>query len=129
MKFLQEKINQIAENTLDHYLNSITRKRYVEDVEKIIQVCKDAEPSAPDFVLINRLAAVYQPSHRGIISALEIEQVKGCLEIERRTVLSLRNLRNAVVMMMNSFGDEAMDKISGITCVIDSELLDRGEEI
>ena len=36
MELLKKKIEAIAENTLEHYLNSITRKRYIENVEEIM---------------------------------------------------------------------------------------------
>lgn len=129
MKRIDAKIVDIAESTLDHYLDSVTRKRYVEDVQKIREICGESEPTDTDFVLIQRLAAVYKPQQRGIVTGLEIQQIKGCLQIERRTVISLRNLRNAVVAMRDLFKEDISDKVSAITHVIDGELLNRGVEI
>lgn len=129
MENLKIEIEKIAENTLEHYLNSITRKRYVEDVEEIIQACQNSEPTKPDFLLIKSLASVYSPNTRGVSTAEEIKLIKDRLELPRRTILSLRNLRNTVVMMSTFFGDNASDKISAITYIIDTELFNKGAEV
>lgn len=129
MENLKIEIEKIAENTLEHYLNSITRKRYIEDVEEIIQACQNSEPTKPDFLLIKSLASVYSQNTRGVSTAEEIKLIKDRLELPRRTILSLRNLRNTVVMMSTFFGDNASDKISAITYIIDTELFNKGAEV
>lgn len=129
MKKIKEIINAIENNTLDYYRNSITRKRYVEDMAKIREALEKCGPSDTDFVLLKRLAEVYHPATRGFISGPEAELIRDYLEIDCRTVLQLRNLRNTVVMMLGPIFQENFDKVSAITHVIDMELFDRGEEV
>jgi len=94
----------------------------------------------PDFNLIRDLQEVYTPKTRGIVSQTEIQLIKEKLELEQRTVIELRNVRNTVVMIYgrraDSFQDkdpskmmELMDAMSAITAVIDEVLFNRGEEV
>lgn len=129
MRKIEEILDEIENNTLEHYRNSITRNRYVEDIAKIRKALEESGPSDTDFVLLKRLAEVYHPATRGFVSGPEAELIRNYLEIDYRTVLQLRNLRNTVVMMLGPIFQENFDKVSAITHIIDMELLDRGEEI
>ena len=128
MKSIREKIEKIMEDTLDNYRNSITRKRYVEDMEKIKSMCVKTEPADTDFTLIKHLTEIYHPEQSGILSALEEDQIRTCLQIEGRSVLQLRNLRDMVVMVGDLINID-IDRISAITHVIDSEILRQGAEV
>lgn len=90
-----------------------------------------------NFQNIKELDKQYTPSVRGVINPVEILTIKRVLEIRDMTEVELRNLRDFVVIFytknedINNFEKmiERMDKMSAITYVIDSELLDRGYEI
>lgn len=129
MRKIEETIDKIENETLDYYRNSITRNRYVEDIAKIRKALEESGPSDTDFVLLKRLSEVYRPAQRGIISGPEVELIRNYLEIDCRTVIQLRNLRNTVVMMLGPIFNDDWDRMSAITHVIDMELLNRGEEI
>lgn len=128
---LVEEITKIKKETLEHYKNSISRPRYVEDINAIREMAKNAqqikEPSDTDYVLIRKLAEVYHPEHRGIVTGKEKQLIVDMLEIQVRSVRELRNLRNTVVMC-GVFKDD-FDCVSAITCVIDEALFKKGAEI
>ena len=129
MRKIEEILDEIENNTLEHYRNSITRNRYVEDIAKIRKALEESGPSDTDFVLLKRLAEVYRPATRGFVSGPEAELIRNYLEIDCRTVLQLRNLRNIVVMMLGPLFKDDFDKVSAITHIVDMELFDRGEEV
>lgn len=124
-----EKIEKIENETLERYRNSISRGAYINDLAKIKQIVEESGPSDTDFVLITRLCEVYYPTQRGFISGPELELIQNYLEFDRRNILQLRNLRNAVVCFMSQIDDKDFDRISAITHAIDTELLNRGAEI
>ena len=129
MRKIEEIINTIENDTLEHYRDSITRNRYVRDIEKVRQVLSENEPSDTDFVLIKRLSEIYHPAQKCIVSGPEMLLIQKYLEFDRRSVLQLRNLRNSVVMLMSEIDNRDFDRMSAITHVIDMELLNRGVEI
>lgn len=127
-----DKIDRIEESTLDYYRNSITRERYVSDVKAIRKTVSDyvsrTEPSNTDFVLVKKLADVFEPSTRGIITAEEKELVANTLELNCRNVRELRNLRNTFVMVAD-MSTKNIDYISAVTYVIDEAIINRGGEV
>lgn len=122
------KIQNICENTLTRYRSSIPQKRYIEDVALIKEALLNIEPTQTDFILIRKLLEVYSPANRGFSTNEEIELIKSCLQLDRRTILQLRNLRNTVVMMLDD-SVEAYDKMSAIVGVIDCQIFDCGGEV
>lgn len=90
-----------------------------------------------NFENIKALEENYTPKQRGTVSASEILMIKYWLQIREMSVLELRNLRDFVVMfysIQENIEDtekmiDRMDKMSAITHVIDSELLNREVEI
>lgn len=90
-----------------------------------------------NFENIKALEENYTPKRRGTVSASEILMIKYWLQIREMSVLELRNLRDFVVMFYSIQEDiedtekmiDRMDKMSAITHVIDSELLNREVEI
>lgn len=90
-----------------------------------------------NFENIKALEENYTPKRRGTVSASEILMIKYWLQIREMSVLELRNLRDFVVMfysIQENIEDtekmiDRMDKMSAITHVIDSELLNREVEI
>lgn len=135
-----EKITEVKQATLTHYRNSITRSRYVEDINRIREMvrkeCLKKEPSQPDFVLIQELNKAYVPKQFGVLSAEESKLITEKLELRCRSVMSLRNLRNAVVMLVDLRENEEsynrvmeMDRMSAIVHVIDTVLYNNGAVI
>lgn len=122
------QIQNICENTLSRYRSSIPQKRYVEDVNLIKEALLNIEPTQTDFVLIRKLLEVYSPANRGFSTNEEIALIKSCLQLDCRTILQLRNLRNTVVMMLDDSLD-AYDKMSAIVGVIDCQIFSCGGEV
>ena len=129
MRKIEEILNEIENNTLEHYRNSITRNRYVEDIEKIREALAKNGPSNTDFVLLKRLAEVYHPTTRGVVSGPEMELIRNYLEIDCRTILQLQNLRNIVEILLGPVFKGNFDKVRSVLYVIDTELSDRTEKI
>lgn len=140
MTNIVDKITDIKQATLDHYQNSITRSRYVSDINKVREMvkkeCLKKEPSTPDFILLNKLFETYVPKQRGFISTEEKQLIIDMLELSGRSIINLRNLRNTVVMLVDirekaADCDIAMeiDRMSAITHIIDMELFKLGAEI
>ena len=80
------------------------------------------EPTATDFVLLQKLKEVYTPMQRGIVTMHEVATIKDILEFHNRTPLQIQNLRNMVVM---AYEVELLDfdRMSAITHVIDSVIM------
>lgn len=88
-----------------------------------------------DFQMLKDLKDFF-PESFGIISGEEKKLIEKTLEIRKRDVLSLRNLRNFVVLFYDRERDanhEDMirdrDKMSAICAVIDSALFALGAEV
>ena len=90
-----------------------------------------------NFQNLRELDKQYTPAVRGMINPVEICTIKRVLEMRDMTEIELRNLRDFVVMFYSKNTDiedmdkmlNRMDKLSAITAVIDSELLDKGYEV
>ena len=75
-----------------------------------------------DYEMILKLDEKFKPKNKGFISGEEIIQIKNGLQIKERDILSLRNLRNFVVLYYSiekKDNMEDMDKMSAIVSVID----------
>jgi len=91
----------------------------------------------PDYNLIQDLMKVYSPQTRGIVTDKEAQVIRDKLELNKRTVIELHNIRNTVVMMfMDDVKSEEpekmydkMDAMSAITTVIDGVMISRGESV
>ena len=133
MKNLVDEITNIKQRTLEHYRNSITRARYVSDINRIRELakryCARKEPSDTDFNLLRKLAGVYTPATRGIVTEEEQTVIRETLEMSVRNVRDLVNLRNTVVMCGTDVFGGNFDPVSAITHVIDGALLKLGEEV
>lgn len=88
-----------------------------------------------DFQMLKELQDFF-PETIGIISGEERELIEKVLEIKKRDVLSLRNLRNFVVLFYDRERDAThedmirdRDKMSAICAVIDSALFALGAEV
>lgn len=90
-----------------------------------------------NFQMLRELMTKYEPETRGIVSMNEIYLINDELKLDGRDILSLRNLRDFVVVYLNSIIDESKfaemmkmsDKISAITCVIDQKIFNLGGEV
>ena len=126
------EIDAVLSATRDHFVGAISRGWYERDIEKIKLIVEKTynkqEPSDTDFNLIRKLAKIYKPEIPGVVLEREIGLIRECLELSCRNVRELSNLRNAVVMCEEMFGEhfEASDAVSAITSVIDGAILDLG---
>lgn len=93
-----------------------------------------------NFEMMNELRDWF-PKARGFITGDEANRIKETLEIEGRSTIDLRNLRDFTVMILNLWMDKTIkdedwkeqmrhcDRMSAITAVIDGELFSRSEAI
>lgn len=74
----------------------------------------------------------WYPKRFGIISRDEVKHIEEAYEINGRNEVSLRNLRNTIVMFDSLNGNPCIkdiDKVSAITHVIDCRLVAMGCEV
>lgn len=102
----------------------------------MIRVPIDTErPRQTNYHALQTLLEQYTPERSGFVSAAQLKMIKKELEIENRDVMSLRNLRDFVVLYcsMLSLNREDkllnMDRISAITAVIDSQIVKLGGKV
>ena len=82
--------------------------------------------------MLNELLKKYKPSQRGMLSSEEYSLVKETLCLEEMDILQLRNLRDFTVAFFSNQEKDTMenwDKMSAITCVIESHIVERGGEV
>lgn len=83
-----------------------------------------------NFIMLRELLDKYHPAQRGLISSCEYDLVTETLCIDEMNILQLRNLRDFTVSHMGrSEKMEDWDRMSAITYVIDSKLVELGEEV
>ena len=92
------------------------------------------EPEETNFILLLRLLEAFTPVCHGILSNDEIQMIQKYLCIQNRSVISLRNLRDFVVLFLADKADierrngnneeffRLMDIQSGIVSVIDQQI-------
>ena len=92
------------------------------------------EPEETNFILLLRLLEAFTPVCHGILSNDEIQMIQKYLCIQDRSVISLRNLRDFVVLFLADKADierrngnnekffQLMDIQSGIVSVIDQQI-------
>ncbi len=76
----------------------------------------------------------WYPKRVGVITGEEVRHIEEAFELNNRDEVSLRNLRNTVVLYNSlSEGKEPrvkdLDRVSAITSVIDRKLLEMGCEV
>lgn len=87
-----------------------------------------------NYLMLKDLQEWY-PKRHGIIGVEEILIIKTTLHLDEMDNLGLQNLRDFVVFYYSNKGDgyashfDQMDKMSAITCVIDSVKVERGLEV
>lgn len=91
-----------------------------------------------NFHQIEELFSTLTLKSYGFLLPSEIKKIKSSLHLEERDILSLRNLRDTVVMYgcilddsntNNADSLKLMDKISAITSVIDHKIFSLGGEV
>jgi len=83
-----------------------------------------------NFLMLSELLSKYHPEQRGIVSAAEYELIMKTLCLKEMNVLALRNLRDfTVAHMSRSETLEDWDRMSAITYVIDSHIVELGGEV
>ena len=94
--------------------------------------------SKTNYQMLKELEKQYKPEKYGWMNAKEQELVSSILEIKYRDILDLRNLRDIVVMFYSLLTREQekvrgtninMDKMSAITYLIDSRIVELGGEV
>lgn len=91
-----------------------------------------------NFQMLRELLEIYHPKTRGWVSAEEIKLIKETLHIAEMDILALRNLRDFTVMFLSEEAKENetienimanWDRMSAITHLIDTEIIDKGGEV
>jgi hypothetical protein len=83
-----------------------------------------------NFQMLRELLDGYHPEQRGIVNWSEYRRIHDTLHIGDMDVLQLRNLRDFTVLYLSGSDDiDDHDRMSAITCVIDSRIVFLGEEV
>lgn len=91
-----------------------------------------------NYQMLKELEKQYKPEKFGWMNPKEQELVSSILELNNRDILNLRNLRDMVVMFYSLIMEKEqkvrgtntnMDKMSAITYLIDSKIVELGGEV
>lgn len=85
-----------------------------------------------NYLMLKDLLEIYTPEQRGIVSTREFMLIKDTLCLDEMDVLSLRNLRDFTVIFISNETDSTRvdwDKMSAITYVIDTQIVEMGGEV
>lgn len=86
-----------------------------------------------NFQMLRELLEEYEPKQSGILSRDEFRLITDTLCIREMDILQLRNLRDFVVACLSGADKDTavknMDKISAITHVIDTFIVENGGEV
>ena len=81
-------------------------------------------------LMLRELLGKYHPREKGFLSDKEYELVKTTLCLDKMDILALRNLRDFTVASMgHSDKMEDWDRMSAITYVIDTQIVELGGEV
>ena len=81
-------------------------------------------------LMLRELLGKYHPKEKGILSDGEYELVKTTLCLDEMDILALRNLRDYTVANMGRSNKiEDWDRMSAITYVIDTQIVELGGEV
>lgn len=81
-------------------------------------------------LMLKELREVYHPEQRGFVNQKECKLIKNTLCLDEMDILALRNLRDfTVASMSHSEAMEDWDKMSAITYVIDTQIVELGGEV
>ena len=76
--------------------------------------------------------ASFEPERRGMVTMKEINYISKELNLNNRTMLDLRNLRDFTVLYYGNFAEDpawAVNMMSAITSVIDLKIMNKGGEV
>lgn len=85
-----------------------------------------------NYQMLLKLLKNFKPQQRGFLTAHEVDLIAKTLCLNQMNVLQLRNLRDFTVLFLSTCkGNEMdlMDKMSGITSVIDDFIINNGGEV
>ena len=85
-----------------------------------------------NFEMLRELLEKYHPQNRGIISSDEFELIQKTLHLVEMDILALRNLRDFTVAFLCNTEDNTLedwDRMSAITYMIDTEIINKGGEV
>ena len=81
-------------------------------------------------LMLRDLREVYHPERKGFVNFEEAMLIKNTLCLDEMDILALRNLRDfTVASMSHSETMEDWDKMSAITYVIDTQIVELGGEV
>ena len=81
-------------------------------------------------LMLRELLGKYHPKEKGFLSDGEYELVKTTLCLDEMDILALRNLRDFTVASMGRSNKmEDWDRMSAITYVIDTQIVELGGEV
>ena len=83
-----------------------------------------------NFQMLKKLLKMYRPEERGWSTPEEVKLVADMLKIHEMNILELRNLRDFTVLFLGkSDSIEDFDRMSAITNIIDSQIVNLGGEV
>ena len=83
-----------------------------------------------NFLMLRDLLEQYKPARRGVASCDEIQLIENKLCLKEMDILQLRNLRDFTVAHLGRSEDLVdWDKMSAITYIIDSYIVELGGEV
>ena len=85
-----------------------------------------------NFQMLRELLKTYKPKQRGFVNGNEAKLIIKTLHLKEMDVLALRNLRDFTVAFLSNTEDntrEDWDKMSAITYIIDTQIVELGGEV
>ena len=85
-----------------------------------------------NFQMLRELLAIYNPKQRGFVNRDEATLITDTLHLKEMDVLALRNLRDFTVAFFSNQEKDTMenwDKMSAITYIIDTQIIELGGEV
>ena len=80
--------------------------------------------------MLKELLEVYKPKEPCFVNGDEARVIREKLELDERDVISLRNMRDTVVLALGiKATPEDTDRMSAITYIIDDAILNKGGEV
>jgi hypothetical protein len=124
----------------DEYTRQVLNAVHVSSKDGYVVEVSEYPMPLTHFRMLEELDCIFNPKQAGILSAEEVELVELVLRLNSRTSMDLRNLRDMAVMRSNLKLDHSMeqnenefrremDRVSGITAVIDRHIFSNGDEI
>ena len=85
-----------------------------------------------NFQMLKELLKTYKPKQRGFVNFDEANLITETLHLKEMNILALRNLRDFTVAFFSNQEKDTMenwDKMSAITYIIDTQIVELGGEV